>query len=162
MGDSALRVASPLGRYKAFEWVLDGVHVKKRRRVEVRIEHHELSIYSGPAVMHPASGPEFTADAAASANSTLAEGAGSQLPASLDAASAPQESCVICGSANLLRLADALALAAMSSTALKDGLESGRFHLHCSASGQWWVCGQSIHSSHPSSSYPSSGASHGR
>jgi hypothetical protein len=46
----------------------------------------------------------------------------------------------------MVALATAIALASLSATSLKDGLESGRYHLHCSPSGDWWVCGQSLRS----------------
>jgi hypothetical protein len=44
----------------------------------------------------------------------------------------------------MLLLADAVTAASLSVAALKYGLETGRYHLHCSATGEWWVCGQSI------------------
>jgi hypothetical protein len=44
----------------------------------------------------------------------------------------------------MLLLADAIALTRVNAVSLKEGLEAGIYHLHCSRSGEWWVCGQSI------------------
>jgi hypothetical protein len=57
------------------------------------------------------------------------------------------ETCPICGSLDMLLLSDAIAITTLTATNLKEGLESGRYHLHCSRAGEWWVCGQSIQSS---------------
>jgi hypothetical protein len=46
----------------------------------------------------------------------------------------------------MLPLAEAIAQAGLTATALKDGLETGRYHLHCSLSGDWLVCSQSMES----------------
>ena len=54
------------------------------------------------------------------------------------------ERCPMCGSDEMLLLADAVAAASLSAASLKDGLQTGRYHLHCSATGEWWVCRQSI------------------
>jgi hypothetical protein len=44
----------------------------------------------------------------------------------------------------MLPLAKAIALARVNAGTLKDGLETGRFHLHCSLAGEWLVCTQSM------------------
>jgi len=110
--------------------------MKRRRRVEIRVERHELSIYaslpSGPA--HPAN-PSGDPNRGAVVDAQL-------IPPGLS--HTRPDSCPICGSQDLILLADAIALTSGNSTSLKDGLESGIYHLHCSRSGAWWVCGQSL------------------
>lgn len=110
--------------------------MKRRRRVEIRVERHELSIYAGSPSepVHPA-------------NLSGDPSRGAVIDAQLVPAGlrhAKPDSCPICGSLDLILLADAIALIGGNSTSLKDGLESGIFHLHCSSSGEWWVCGQSL------------------
>lgn len=56
---------------------------------------------------------------------------------------AKPERCPMCGSTKLLLLAEALAVSPANVGTLKDGLEKHRYHLHCSAEGEWWVCGHS-------------------
>lgn len=131
--------------------------MKKRRKVEVRIEHHEVSIYSLPPA---APGQGAVPFSSAGANSPATSGLGSMANFDGDFANVESDSvasdstrpasCPVCGSAEMLLLAEALAVAGQATASLvaslKDGLVSGKYHLHCSASGQWWVCGQSIHS----------------
>jgi hypothetical protein len=95
----------------------------------VRIEHHELSIFAGPPT-----GPMAGANADAA----------SPEPEEGGLSHAKPERCPICGSGEMLLLADAVAAASLNVGSLKDGLETGSYHLHCSTAGEWWVCGQSI------------------
>jgi len=114
--------------------------MKRRRRVEIRVERHELSIFAGTAPAQPANptgAPMPDTPASPNRASTLDP----QLTPGASPRSTP-ESCPICGSQEMLPLAEAIARA--TPTNLKDGLESGRYHLHCSRSGDWWVCGQSL------------------
>jgi hypothetical protein len=106
--------------------------MKRRRRVEVRIERHELSIFAGPLV-------------GSGANPDGNPGTG-LAPLKQDQSGLRHikpERCPICGSTEMLLLADAIALDSSSVALLKEDLEEGRSHLHCSTSGDWWVCGQS-------------------
>ena len=110
--------------------------MKRRRRVEIRVERHELSIYSG-SPSAPVSPPNVCGDS----------GRGAVIDAQLVPAGlrgAEPDSCPICGSQHLIPLANAIARTDGSSTSLKDGLEAGIFHLHCSSTGEWWVCSQSL------------------
>jgi hypothetical protein len=52
--------------------------------------------------------------------------------------------CPICGAREMLKLTKAIVRAHQSGITLKDGLESGRYHLHCSLGGEWLVCRQSM------------------
>jgi len=110
--------------------------MKRRRRVEIRVERHELSIYAG-SPSGPAHAPDSSGEPSRGAvvDSHL-------VPAGLRHTG--PGSCPICGSEGLIPLAVAIARTVGSSTLLKDGLESGIYHLHCSRSGEWWVCGQSL------------------
>jgi len=121
--------------------------VKRRRRLEIRVERHELSIYSGSAHSGSARTPAQTSSPAhpPAANRVIAAqlnpgGIQPDLPVQ-------PEPCPICGAQRRLPLADAIAAATLTSNALKDGLEAGCFHLHCSRSGEWWLCSQSPHAS---------------
>ncbi len=107
--------------------------MKRRRRVEIRVERHELSIY--------ASSPQNATRPAADATRNPIVDSAMLRPA--PRGSQP-EACPICGSLDMLLLADAIALSKGNAVALKDGLEAGIYHLHCSRSGEWWVCGQSL------------------
>jgi hypothetical protein len=115
--------------------------MKRRRRVEIRVERHELSIYAGTSSgpVHPAEA--HPADISGDSNSGTVIDA-HLVPAGLRRTE--PDVCPICGSQNLIPLADAIARTGGNSSSLKDGLESGIFHLHCSSSGEWWVCGQSL------------------
>jgi hypothetical protein len=88
----------------------------------VRIEHHEVSIFAGPMP---------------------GAGAGS-MPDQSGLTHIKPERCPVCGCTEMLLLAEAVAVASVSVAALKDGLDQGKYHLHRSASGEWWVCGESI------------------
>jgi hypothetical protein len=54
--------------------------------------------------------------------------------------------CPVCGAHEMLPLAQAIARAGLTAAALKNGLETGRYHLHCSLDGEWLVCSQSMES----------------
>jgi hypothetical protein len=108
--------------------------MKRRRRVEIRVERHELSIFAGP------SSPSNPANPSPSSRQPVYE-------PPLDRSGLQPikpESCPICGSIDMLLLFEAIALTSMHPTSLKEGLESGQYHLHCSRAGEWWVCGQSL------------------
>jgi len=115
--------------------------VKRRRRVEVRIEHEELSIFSGPLA---GSMTGVVNDPMARADSQAVPGAVSREAEESGLRYSMPEHCPICGFDEMLLLADAVASVGLSVASLKDGLEKGRYHLHRTAAGQWWVCGQSI------------------
>lgn len=102
-----------------------GNSVKKKRRVEIQIERREISLFSGPT---------------AGAPQTQASATGNGLSAERPAA------CPTCGSPNLLLLSEAVARGELQRVSLQTMVEAGSFHLHCSASGEWWVCATSIHS----------------
>ena len=104
--------------------------------MEIRVERHELSIYAGSS-----SGPAHPVNFSSDPNRGAVIDA-HLVPAGLR--HSKPDNCPICGSQDLILLADAIALTSGSSTSLKDGLESGIYHLHCSRSGEWWVCGQSL------------------
>ena len=104
--------------------------------MEIRVERHELSIYAGASsgAAHPVN---YSGD---SNRGAVIDG--QLVPAGL--LRNKPDCCPICGSQDLILLADAIALTSGRSVSLKDGLESGIYHLHCSRSGEWWVCGQSL------------------
>jgi len=114
--------------------------MKRRRRVEVRIERHELSIFAGPPAgsgANPDDNAEINSGGDPGTGLTTLERDRSGLR------HIKPERCPMCGSTEMLLLADAIALDSSSVALLKEDLEKGRSHLHCSTSGDWWVCGQS-------------------
>lgn len=138
--------------------------MKRKRRVEIRVERHELSIFSNydPSFAGqpggPVSGSEPNPDPASNpvpnrASTQLGRPGQSGLPLSPRPASpaSPASSasplspfCPVCGSQSMLPLSDAFAVAGLTGEQFKSGLESGAFHLHFSPGGEWWVCGQSL------------------
>ena len=110
--------------------------MKRRRRVEIRVERHELSIYAGSSSV-----PAHASDLSGEPNRDTA--IDTYLTPAARRHTKP-ESCPICGSDDLIPLTDAISRVSGNSTSLKDGLEAGLYHLHCSHSGEWWVCGQSL------------------
>jgi hypothetical protein len=98
--------------------------MKRKRRVEIQIEHSEISLFAGSV---------------AGVSRTPASAAGTPRGAERPAV------CPTCGSPKLLLLAEAMAAGELKKTSLQTLVESGSFHLHCSASGEWWVCSPSIH-----------------
>lgn len=102
--------------------------------MEIRVERHELSIFAGPS-------------SPANPASPSPSNRGPAYEATLDRSGLHHikpEFCPICGSLDMLLLSEAIALASRNPNSLKEGLESGQYHLHCSRAGDWWVCGQSL------------------
>jgi hypothetical protein len=137
----------------------------RRRRIEVHIERHELSIYSdnaahpGPQSPFPAStapspptepSTEFSAWTTPFRTGSTAEervlpaDAAAPISRNLSSSRAKQLYCPICGADEMLPLAQAIAIARLTATALKEGLETGRYHLHCSLTGDWLICIRSM------------------
>ena len=135
----------------------------RRRRVEVHMERHELSFYT-EGVVHvtkqtpspgtpasaqatPASWPRKPSYAYTGAEESVlpGDGAAGATPRFSDLTRAANLYCPICGAHEMLPLAEAISQAGLTPTALKDGLETGRYHLHCSLGGEWLVCIQSMH-----------------
>jgi hypothetical protein len=98
---------------------LRGGDMKKKRRVEIQIEHREFSMFAAmgaPQMGHWGSGPEQS----------------------------KPDTCSTCGSAGMLPLADALLMEGWNAATIQRGVENGSFHLQLAASGQWWLCKQSL------------------
>jgi len=100
--------------------------LKKRRRVEFHIEHREVTVFAGPSGL-------------AGLRSVSAGFGASGFLAPL--------TCPVCGSAQLLLLAETVASPGIDLRALQQGMEDGSVHLHCSADGAWWVCAESLKAS---------------
>jgi hypothetical protein len=100
--------------------------VTKTRRVELHIERREISLFATPGAFPVQAG-------------SCAKPDGSGLMQVRPTA------CPTCGSPDLLPLADAVAPSTLDLAALQQGVKTGSVHLHRSASGEWWVCGQTFH-----------------
>jgi len=109
-----------------------GGELRRKRRIEVRVEREEISVFSeglsGFSVEGKSdfSGEDWLSAARAYGNRPRPAAA---------------ENCPVCGSTDLLLLQSAVAAGAFSATGLQRGVESGGYHLHCSAAGEGWVCG---------------------
>lgn len=105
--------------------------MKRRRRIEVLIERRELSIFS-------ASSPGGEARAGGMADGAEIRGAqenGTEKPAR----------CPTCGSTEMLRLSEAMALVALDPIPPGSGSERSKVHCMFSASEECWVCKPSLH-----------------
>jgi hypothetical protein len=98
--------------------------VKRKRRVEIHIERREISVFGAPGFIS-------------------AEPPGSSWPETSGLQCIRPPACPACGSPDLLLLAEAVSLAGLDVASLQTGIEKGRYHLHCSGSGEWWICRQS-------------------
>ena len=98
--------------------------MSKKRRVEIHIEHREISIFSARV---PKSPQTFHSPA-------------------LKAAPIPRvdPACPTCGSPDLVPLAKALAQVRFDIAVLNQGMQDGRIHYHRSPSGEWWLCAKSL------------------
>jgi hypothetical protein len=100
--------------------------MKKKRRVELQIEHREISFFArtGGLMTQAAlpTGPEVSGLRCVKPNA-----------------------CPTCGSGDLLLLADTIASTGIDLGALQLGVETGKVHVHRSVSSEWWVCLRSLH-----------------
>ena len=103
-------------------------NVKKTRRVELQIEHREISIFAAPGGL----GSKWPSP-------TQPEGSGLR--------HSKIETCPTCGSSEMLLLTEAISPKGSGLANLQHGMEAGTVHLHRSPSGEWWICSQSIHRS---------------
>jgi hypothetical protein len=97
--------------------------VRKKRRVELQIEHREVSIFTGPS--------RQTIDFHQS-----------DTTGSLQVGHA---ACPTCGSPELQMLSDAATNFRFDLAALNKGIQDGSIHFHRSHSGEWWICTKSLH-----------------
>ena len=95
--------------------------MKRMRRMEIEIEHREISLFGVPQNPPP-------------------DGVSSDGPIE------PRpERCLLCGSREMLLLTEAVTKPGLSLLALCNGIEREQFHLHRAPSGMWWVCTKSLH-----------------
>jgi hypothetical protein len=102
---------------------MDRGDLKKRRRVELHIEHREITLFAGPGGVTVQQAPRPVVN-----------------PASI----ALSPACPICGSSQLLPLADAVSSPGIDLRVLQQGMENGSVHLHRSPDGAWWICTESL------------------
>jgi hypothetical protein len=105
-----------------------GGFVRKRRRVELHIERHEISIFAGSPHSDEQVGEQQPT-----------EGAGSfQIG---------QTACPICGSPDLILLTEAVNRAGLDLARLNQGMQAGKIHFHRSNAGEWLICAKSLQQS---------------
>jgi hypothetical protein len=105
--------------------------LKKRRRIEVLIERRELSIHG----VLPFAGEPNLGSVESGAKNREASDNDAERPSI----------CPTCGSTEILRLSEALALIALDP--VPPGSSAERSNVHCmfSASEECWVCKPSLH-----------------
>ncbi|UWZ81938.1 hypothetical protein [Occallatibacter riparius] len=104
--------------------------MKRRRRIEVLIERRELSVFGIP----PAGGGAKPCN----------EGGASIRGAPEKHEERPSR-CSTCGSTEMLRLSEALALMALDPVAARSSAERSDVHCTFSISAECWVCKPSLH-----------------
>jgi len=102
--------------------------VRRKRRVELHIEHREISVFASTG-----SSP------ALSINISASDGAG--------LSHARQSTCPTCGSPELVLITDAVTNTRLDLATLNRGMQDGSVHFHRSPSGEWWICTRSLHQS---------------
>jgi len=90
--------------------------MQRKRRVMVEIEHRELTLTSSRSPMMWS--PEVP----------------------------PPAACPVCGAHRLLSLAQALTEPGFTQELLDFSRSAARLHLGRSPAGDWWICGESLHS----------------
>jgi len=106
---------------------MDRGDLKKKRRVELHIEHREITVFAGPGGMAGQQSPRAACSPQAS-------------PGTL----ALSHSCPVCGSLQLLPLAETVSSPGIDLRVLQQGMADGSVHLHRSPDGAWWICTASL------------------
>lgn len=99
--------------------------MKTKRRVELHIEHREISLF-------------------VRAGGVPTQAALSTRPDVSGLRRVKPNACPTCGSTDLLLLADATTSLGIDLAALQLGVEQGIVHIHRSVSGEWWICAPSL------------------
>jgi len=99
--------------------------VRRKRRVEIHIEHREISIFSSYAPqpvppVHP------------------------YQPDSARILQLANPGCPTCGSPELVLLTEAVTHARLDLIDLNQRMQDGLVHYHRSPSGEWWLCSKSL------------------
>jgi hypothetical protein len=93
--------------------------MKKKRRIEIEIEHREFSMFVSPDTRQV--GPQGRAPEASK-----------------------PDACLTCGADGMLPLADAVRAAGWNAATLRHDIEQGGLHVQRTRSGEWWICKQSL------------------
>ena len=110
---------------------MDRGDLKKKRRVELHIEHREITVFAGPGGMAGQQSPRAACSPQAS------PGASSEMLALSHA-------CPVCGSFQLVPLAETVSSPGIDLRVLQQGMADGSVHLHRSPDGAWWICTASL------------------
>jgi hypothetical protein len=102
--------------------------MKKKRRVELHIEHREISLYVGPGGL-------------------VGKHSAPAIPSVSGLQRVRPEACPDCGSSDLQLLTEFVSSVGIDLATLQRGMENGSVHLHRSPDGEWWVCAESLRSS---------------
>jgi len=102
--------------------------VRSKRRVELHIEHREISVFAG------------TGASPAQPVDPVRQDAAGPLPAK-------HRTCPTCGSQDVILLTDAVSSPRTDLAALNLGMQNGRVHFHLDPSGEWWICTESLQQS---------------
>ena len=102
--------------------------MRKKRRVELHIEHREISVFATSGSM-PAYAPAHPSDL---------------VPSDASLVEVRAAACPTCGSPNLVLLTDTVASDRLDLAALNQGMQDGSVLVHRSPSGEWWICARSL------------------
>jgi hypothetical protein len=111
-----------------------GGFVRRKRRVELHIEHREISIFAAAGTSYAPS-----IDKIDPIDIPKPDGTG--------LSQSRQSTCPTCGSPELVLMTDAVTNARLDLATLNQGMQNGKVHFHRSASGEWWICTRSLHQS---------------
>lgn len=107
--------------------------MRRKRRVEVHIEHREISIFTGGSAAAGRTADFYRAGLPTSDTTGVLQGG--------------HAACPTCGSRDLVMLTEAVADKRLDLSALNQGMQDGSIHFHRSPSGEWWICTKSLHQS---------------
>lgn len=100
--------------------------MRRKRRVELHIEHREISIFAGAGLLR-----------GEPVDLSRSDGTGMM--------QVRHAACPACGSTALALLTDAVSDSRLDLATLNQGMQNGSVHFHRSPSGEWWICTRSLH-----------------
>jgi hypothetical protein len=94
--------------------------MKRKKRTSILIERREISLFASTGDLPSERMPE----------SQVSE--------------APPEICPSCGAPDMLPLTELFTTGGINIDSLRKGVGNGQMHVHCTSTGNWWVCSQSL------------------
>jgi hypothetical protein len=108
--------------------------VRRKRRIELHIEHREISVFASAGTSYaPSTDRIDPIDMSRTDGASLSK--------------SRQSACPTCGSPELVLMTDAVTNSRLDLATLNQGMQNGSVHFHRSPSGEWWICTRSLHQS---------------